>query len=123
MEAKMIYKTLNRAMPNPCERRLINERDMVELAGRIMADPRVSANAALAAIAILQHVNPDTGFAVVSDKAVHLQTASKTDRRRIKFARERLRRTKWLVWTAIEGDGEPTFVYVFPSLGRLQQLQ
>ncbi|MBR1233667.1 hypothetical protein [Bradyrhizobium sp. AUGA SZCCT0182] len=120
----MSHKTLNRRMPNPYEWRLINERDIVELAGRIMADPRVSANAALAAIAILQHVDPDTGWAIVSDKALCLQTASKTDSRRMEFARERLRRTKWLVWTAIDGNGEESkFAYVFPSLGRLQRLQ
>ena len=119
----MSHKKLNRRMPNPYEWRLINERDMVELAGRIMADPRVSANAALAAMAILQHVDPDTGWAIVSDKALCLQTASKTNSRIMEFARERLRRTKWLVWTAIDGDGESNFVYVFPSLGRLQRLQ
>lgn len=104
-------------LPNPEQVRHIKHRDVVQLIGQIMADPRVSSTAAFAAMAILQYVDINTGWAIVSDDFLELQSASKMTSRKLSSAREVLRRTNWMVCTRL-GNGSK-FVYMFPSLGRL----
>jgi hypothetical protein len=115
-------------------RRQITDTDTRRFLGELLADPRITANATMMAVAILININPQ-GVAILTDQELRAITGGKPVGKQaviiggklssndsvLEASRTRLRRRGWLVCAeTINAAGERAHMYAFPKLGRAE---